>query len=84
MYEASFAKMVFAYIAMQFVQEKIIDLDKPLYEYLKKPLPDYKIKGWNRGNDNGESIFKKLLAYSIGDIFTPWQWESYFPYNAKN
>ena len=30
MYGASFAKTVFAYIAMQFVQEKIIDLDKPL------------------------------------------------------
>ena len=30
MYAASFAKTVFAYIAMQFVQEKVIDLDKPL------------------------------------------------------
>lgn len=24
-------------------------------------------------NDNGESIFKELLATAIGDIFTPWQ-----------
>ena len=48
MYGASFAKMVFAYIAMQFVQEKVIDLDKPLVEYLSKPLPEYKIPGWNR------------------------------------
>ena len=34
-------------------------------------------------NDNGESIFKELLAYSIGDVFTPWRWENYIPYNQK-
>jgi CubicO group peptidase (beta-lactamase class C family) len=32
-------------------------------------------------NDNGESIFKELLAYAIGDTFTPWRWENYIPYN---
>ena len=32
-------------------------------------------------NDNGESIFKELLKYSIGDIYTPWQWENYISYN---
>lgn len=35
-------------------------------------------------NDNGESIFKELLAYTIGDTFTPWEWENYIPYDAKN
>ena len=34
-------------------------------------------------NDNGESIFKELLSYAIGDEFTPWQWENYIPYNKK-
>src|SRR5215467_3070529 len=34
MYGASLSKMVFAYIVMQLVQDKIIDLDKPLVEYL--------------------------------------------------
>jgi serine-type D-Ala-D-Ala carboxypeptidase/endopeptidase len=34
-------------------------------------------------NDNGESIFKPLLAYAIGDVFTPWQWENYIPYDQK-
>lgn len=33
-------------------------------------------------SDNGESIFKELLAYTIGDTFTPWQWEGYTPYDA--
>ena len=32
-------------------------------------------------NDNGESIFKEFLDYSIGDTFTPWRWENYIPYN---
>jgi D-alanyl-D-alanine-carboxypeptidase/D-alanyl-D-alanine-endopeptidase len=38
MYGASFAKTVFTYIAMQLVQENIIDLDKPLVDYLKKVM----------------------------------------------
>ena len=33
---------------------------------------------------NGELIFKELLATLIGDTFTPWKWESYFPYDYKN
>jgi D-alanyl-D-alanine-carboxypeptidase/D-alanyl-D-alanine-endopeptidase len=34
-------------------------------------------------SDNGESIFKELLAVAIGDVFTPWQWENYVPYDQK-
>ena len=34
-------------------------------------------------SDNGESIFKELLEYAIGDKYTPWNWENYIPYNAK-
>jgi len=35
-------------------------------------------------NDNGESIFKELLAFAIVDTFIPWQWENYIPYDLKN
>ena len=49
MYGASFAKLVFAYIVMQYVQEKVIDLDKPLVSYLSKPLPDYVFQSKRRG-----------------------------------
>ncbi|WP_035563597.1 serine hydrolase domain-containing protein [Hymenobacter sp. IS2118] len=41
MYGASFSKAVFAYLVMQLVQEKRLDLDKPLAGYLPRPLPDY-------------------------------------------
>lgn len=40
-YAASLAKSLFAYIVMQLVDEGKIDLDKPLYQYLPKPLPGY-------------------------------------------
>lgn len=79
MYAASFSKVVFAYIVMQFVQEKVIDLDKPLYEYLDKPLPDYKIKGWNRGYQDlrNDERYKKITArmclnHTTG--FPNWRW----------
>jgi CubicO group peptidase (beta-lactamase class C family) len=41
LYGASLSKAVFSFLVMQLVQEGIIDLDKPLYKYLDKPLPDY-------------------------------------------
>jgi hypothetical protein len=31
-------------------------------------------------SDNGESMFKELLATLIGDTFTPSSWERYIPY----
>lgn len=41
MYGASFTKSVFAYFVMQLVTDGILDLDKPIQQYLPKPLPDY-------------------------------------------
>src|SRR3954453_11203132 len=41
LYAASFAKSLFAYIVMQLVDKGVIDLDKPLYKYLPRPLPEY-------------------------------------------
>jgi CubicO group peptidase (beta-lactamase class C family) len=35
-------------------------------------------------SDNAESIFKELLEIAIADIYTPWKWENYIPYQMKN
>lgn len=63
-YGASLSKMVFAYIIMQYVQEKVIGLDKPLVQYLPKPLPDYtfenKWKGYKDIKDDGR--YKQITA----------------------
>jgi len=34
-------------------------------------------------SDNGESIFRDLLGYAIGDKYTPWFWENYTPWQEK-
>jgi CubicO group peptidase (beta-lactamase class C family) len=31
---------------------------------------------------NGESIFKELLEVSIADVYTPWEWQDYIPYDT--
>lgn len=79
MYGASFSKAVFAYIAMQLVDEKLIDLDKPLVQYLQHPLPSYKIEGWNRGYHHlaGDKRYEKItarmcLTHTTG--FPNWRW----------
>ena len=79
MYGASFSKMVFAYIVMQLVDEKIIDLDKPLYEYLSKPLYDFEFSSKRRGYKDLENDerYKKItarmcLTHTTG--FPNWRW----------
>ena len=32
---------------------------------------------------NGESAFKELLEISIADVYTPWEWQNYVPYDHK-
>ena len=34
-------------------------------------------------SDNAESIFKELLEVAIGDVYTPWRWENYLPYDGE-
>ena len=41
MYGASLTKATFAYMVMQLVEEGRLDLDRPIAEYLKQPLPSY-------------------------------------------
>lgn len=55
---ASLTKSTFAYMVMQLVQEKIIDLDKPVYQYLPKPLPEYAAYR----DLAGDARYKKITA----------------------
>ena len=34
-------------------------------------------------SDNGESIFKELLEVAIKDVYTPWEWMHYIPYQMR-
>jgi serine-type D-Ala-D-Ala carboxypeptidase/endopeptidase len=34
-------------------------------------------------SDNGESIYKELLEFAIGDVYTPWKWQGYIPYDQR-
>ena len=79
LYGASLSKAVFAYVVMQLVQEKIIDLDKPLQSYLPKPLYDYTFTSRNKGYQDikDDERYKKITArmcldHSTG--FPNWRW----------
>ena len=79
MYGASLSKMVFGYIAMQYVQEKVIDLDKPLIKYLKKPLTNYIFNNNRHGytdikdDKRYEKITARMcLTHTTG--FPNWRW----------
>jgi D-alanyl-D-alanine-carboxypeptidase/D-alanyl-D-alanine-endopeptidase len=79
MYGASLSKMVFAYLVMQLVQEKLLDLDKPLVGYLDIPLVDYQWKNPRRGYHDlqNDDRYKKItarmcLAHTTG--FPNWRW----------
>ncbi|AHJ96585.1 beta-lactamase [Hymenobacter swuensis DY53] len=58
MYGASLSKAVFACLVMQLVQEKQLDLDKPLHEYLGQPIPA--LAGWQ--DLAGDERWRKLTA----------------------
>jgi len=58
---ASFTKAVFAYMAMQLVQEGRLDLDRPVYEYLPKPLPEYESYADLKGDLRYRQITARML-----------------------
>ncbi|WP_346345145.1 serine hydrolase domain-containing protein [Mucilaginibacter sp. dw_454] len=58
LYAASLAKPLFGYLVMQLVDEGKINLDKPLYQYLTKPLPQYD----NYKDLTGDNRWKLITA----------------------
>ena len=72
LYGASFAKAEFACLVMQFVEEGRIDLDKPLFAYLPKPLPEYEAYRDLAGDERANKITARMaLSHTTG--FANWR-----------
>ena len=70
---ASFSKVAFGYMVMRLVDQGILDLDKPVYQYLPKPLDEYP----NYADLEGDARYKRitarmLLSHTAG--FPNWRW----------
>jgi CubicO group peptidase (beta-lactamase class C family) len=70
---ASISKVAFAYLAMELVDDGVLDLDKPVYQYLPKPLPEYP-KYADLANDlrYKRITARMLLSHTSG--FANWRW----------
>ena len=79
-YGASLSKVVFAVLVMKLVEERVIDLDKPLQDYLPKPIYEYvPTKKWhdNYTDLKNDSLYKKITARMCLDHttgFNNWRW----------
>lgn len=58
---ASLSKVAFSYLVMQLVASKAIDLDRPVQEYLPKPILDYAEHKDLRGDGRYEKITARML-----------------------
>ena len=58
---ASFSKVAFAYMVMQLVEEGVLNLDRPVSEYLPKPLPEYSDYKDLAGDDRWKKITARML-----------------------
>jgi CubicO group peptidase (beta-lactamase class C family) len=68
----SFSKSVFAYLVMLLAEEKAIDLDRPLYQYLDKPLYEHPNYADLKGDDRYQLITARMvLSHSTG--FPNWR-----------
>jgi CubicO group peptidase (beta-lactamase class C family) len=67
MVAASLTKVAFTYLVMKLVDDHVIDLDKPVYEYLPRPLSDY--PAWRDiANDPRSKLItaRMLLSHTAG------------------
>jgi CubicO group peptidase (beta-lactamase class C family) len=67
MTSASLTKSAFAVLAMGLVQQRVLSLDKPITEYLPKPLPDYPGYADLQGDDRWKKLtLRILLSHTTG------------------
>jgi CubicO group peptidase (beta-lactamase class C family) len=60
---ASLSKVAFGYMVMQLVEEKVLDLDQPVYQHFPKPLPEYD----TYKDLAGDPRYKKITARMLLD-----------------
>lgn len=95
-YAASFSKAVFSYLTMKLVQENILNLDKPLYQYLSKSIGDYPYFSVLKNDDRWKLITARMcLNHTTGlpnvrifnpitsELDTTAQLKIYFPPGSK-
>jgi len=58
---ASLTKATFAWMLMQLVAEGKVDLDKPIDQYLAKPLPDYAAYADLKGDERWRKLTLRIL-----------------------
>lgn len=67
MYGASLTKTAMAYLVLQLVDEGRLDLDRPLAEYLPKPLPEYEAFAALAGDDRWRQLTARhVLNHATG------------------
>lgn len=79
-YGASLSKAVFAVFVMKLKEEGVLDLDKPLQEYLPKPIYEYEpLTKWhdNYSDLKSDTLYQKITArmclnHTSG--FPNWRW----------
>ena len=70
---ASLSKTIFAYTVMQLVEEGLLDLNRPLQEYLARPLPSYPNYVDLEGDERYRKITARMcLSHTTG--FPNWRW----------
>ena len=73
MYAASFTKSMFAYMVMQLVEEKALDLDRSIAPYLAKPLSEYEKYADLAGDERWRRITPRMLLSHTSGL-PNWRW----------
>ncbi len=72
MTSASLSKAAFATVVLRLLQQGTLDLDKPVYQYLPKPLPEYPRYADLQGDDRYKKLtLRMLLSHTSG--FPNWR-----------
>jgi CubicO group peptidase (beta-lactamase class C family) len=69
---ASLSKPILAYLVMKLVDEGVLELDKPLHEYLERPLHEYALYADLEGDERYKKLTARLLLSHSGG-FPNWR-----------